>query len=384
MDLANDPSHCGSCGNTCTTPTGGSAVCVGGQCETVCPPGVQLCGNACVVETMDRANCGACGNACAATDVCRLGTCVPLASTIVASGLTLPSPIFSTFGIVGTADLVVDATNVYFVDAAGVHFVPKSGGTVKDIAPATGKPIRVAVDDTYVYWSENLAASIMRAPKDGTGMPSLVADASEPQGLVVTGGTVYWVSSSTTDFNIYAAPAGGGTASTFKTITNAVTGGLLYNGLQEIRTDGTNLYVVATVGPFAVPIAGGATTSLANGSTFTVGAVAARSGEYCGFSSGVGGSGFTCESGGVFFPFMSEEFLPDDTAVTLPECGIAYGRRTVSTTTTMGTFLVTNLGMQVGGPQYELLADGPVSMTNDGTTLYFIDTSGNIRGLPIP
>jgi hypothetical protein len=122
-----------------------------------------------VVEALEPANCGACGQACTGTDVCRLGACVPLASTLVATGLT------------GAVDLVADAVNLYFVDAAGVHFVPKTGGAVKDIAPATGNPVRVAEDGTYAYWSENMAGSIMRAPKDGSGTPSVVAAATLPQ-----------------------------------------------------------------------------------------------------------------------------------------------------------------------------------------------------------
>jgi hypothetical protein len=381
FDLANDPLHCGYCYTGCGAftggaPSGGGAwACVAGQCEALCPPGAQLCGNACVVEALDPANCGACGHYCTGTDVCRLGNCVTLASTAVVTGVT------------GGLDLVADAVNLYFVDAAGVHSVPKTGGAVTDIAPATGNPVRVAVDDTYAYWSENLAGSIMRAPKDGSGTPSVVATATTlPQGLVVVGGTVYWVSSSTADDNVYAVPATGGSAGTLTTVTDQ--GGL--GGLQEIRTDGTDLFVAAYLGVFKIAIPGGATSSFyPTGSVFTFlpGAIAARPGQECAFDTGI--DTIRCETGG--FGLVVGYVLTSDTALTLPECGIVYGRANGSPTGLSATFLVSNVEMDgqnlngdLGYPQYGLFPYAAVALTNDGPNVYFIDSTGSIRGLPIP
>ncbi|MBL8604999.1 MAG: hypothetical protein JNK72_23930 [Myxococcales bacterium] len=70
--------HCGACGRACAAPTGGTASCTAGACQSLCPAGSTLCGNRCVMLQTDVEHCGACGNRCAlpsASARCNAGSC---------------------------------------------------------------------------------------------------------------------------------------------------------------------------------------------------------------------------------------------------------------------------------------------------------------------
>ena len=70
VDLANDSSHCGACGNACSA---GGARCVEGTC--VCPEGHAVCDGACVDLAINSSSCGGCGNECPSNAWCEAGTC---------------------------------------------------------------------------------------------------------------------------------------------------------------------------------------------------------------------------------------------------------------------------------------------------------------------
>jgi len=71
-ELASDASNCGSCGTVCTE----GKLCSGSTCQ--CPPGLQVCVNACTILSADHFNCGRCGNVCQATTQCVESNCVYL------------------------------------------------------------------------------------------------------------------------------------------------------------------------------------------------------------------------------------------------------------------------------------------------------------------
>ena len=68
--------HCGACDNACA-PGQTCRPDSKGKGECVCPPGLALCGNACVNLTTDPKNCGACGNLCSVLGAAKgqVGTC---------------------------------------------------------------------------------------------------------------------------------------------------------------------------------------------------------------------------------------------------------------------------------------------------------------------
>jgi hypothetical protein len=337
------------------------------------------------VESVDRAHCGQCGRACTGTDECVLGQCVSRASTVIAAGLNVVN---DAGGQSPYVHVVLDATNVYFVDGNGVHFVPKAGGAVKDLAPAAGKPARVAVDDTYAYWSVNLGAAIMRAPKDGSGTPTLVTAATQPQGLVVDATDVFWVSNlpGAGDDNIHVAPKTGGTSTIFKS--------QLGGEVDDIITDGTFLYVAAQGGnasnptAYTIPIAadGGAGSSFAFLPAPMFGEknyLAAHPGEFCVASVATCAvndcAGIQCNVG------MYSTFAPTPdlfvSAMAMSPCALVYGELYAKKQTVVAPLRDV---MQNRRAEIQLTTDQAVAIASDGERVYVIESGGSLRSLPIP
>ena len=71
VTTANDPDHCGACGETCAT----GQKCADGECVLACPDGQQACDGGCFDVDSSRQHCGACGNACETGEVCQEGSC---------------------------------------------------------------------------------------------------------------------------------------------------------------------------------------------------------------------------------------------------------------------------------------------------------------------
>ena len=69
-DLANDPTHCGTCDGVC----GNDETCSDGVCQ--CADALERCGLSCVDPLTDPLNCGACGNTCGDEQSCQEGACV--------------------------------------------------------------------------------------------------------------------------------------------------------------------------------------------------------------------------------------------------------------------------------------------------------------------
>ena len=78
VDTTSDPANCGACGTNC-----GGNVCAAGVCATDCPPQLQQCGQSCVDVTINPFHCGACDSPCAAAQTCTAGTCQCAAGLIL-------------------------------------------------------------------------------------------------------------------------------------------------------------------------------------------------------------------------------------------------------------------------------------------------------------
>jgi hypothetical protein len=107
--------------------------------------------------------------------------------------------------------MVVDATAVYWTDGnSALRKAPIAGGGAVALAQGQAKPWGLAVDDTYVYFSDMLGGAVMRTPKGAPGTPQVVSAASSPTDVGLDATSVYWIDQ--TSNNVWKAPKSGGTA----------------------------------------------------------------------------------------------------------------------------------------------------------------------------
>jgi hypothetical protein len=103
-NLASDLANCGACANRCPTIANGAATCSGGTCGASCTSGFGDCdgdlGNGCESNfANDPAHCGSCANACStianATATCTASVCGFVCNpgfTLMAGRCVLPAP----------------------------------------------------------------------------------------------------------------------------------------------------------------------------------------------------------------------------------------------------------------------------------------------------
>jgi hypothetical protein len=171
-DTTRDVQACGACNVLCSKDPSynGIQTCSAGACmKGACLAGWATCGSACAVLSSDTANCGACGVACAAGQACQAGQCLAASSLVLASASM-------------TDDLILDGGAIFFSNQGdgSVRKVSAGGGPVTTLATGQARPVRLAADGTYVYWSSYLGGAIVRTLEDGTGTPAVIAPASSP------------------------------------------------------------------------------------------------------------------------------------------------------------------------------------------------------------
>ena len=241
--------------STCAPSCSGGKVCENLQC--VCPVAKpDVCGATCYDLQSDKAHCGSCSRSCLA-GTCNDGSCVPIT---LASGRTSPWA------------LAVNASGVYWIEASAVLGVPLAGGTVVTLASSTyvTDPVAITASPTTIYYSNsgsggsilNYRHAIMEVPVAGGGTPDEFAkarnDLSDPFGVTVVSGTVYWLDEQWQ--SIYKAAEGMGSEMPAQAHSGTSAG---YSYYGNVVVDGTNAYWGYTNGGlFKAPLSSGTRVSL--------------------------------------------------------------------------------------------------------------------------
>jgi len=179
VNTTSDPNNCLGCGNQCyQAPHTTTAACTPSGCGVgVCQAGWDNCngtvGDGCEVNTLgsDVNNCGGCGVKCIGGGTCNAGSCqYPVTElALVAGG--------------GIVEIIQDTANLYWTSVnpsgPGVYKLPKVGGSPVKIASGT-QPSGLAVDGGYVFWSEQSNQKIMKTSVDGSTTVVLSTDSIAP------------------------------------------------------------------------------------------------------------------------------------------------------------------------------------------------------------
>lgn len=88
--------------------------------------------------------------------------------------------------------LAADDTHVFWTEQNGrVRAVPKAGGVAFDVASVFGNPLELAVEATHVYWVIPEFGEVAMAPKAG-GAPSHIVGHPRAQTITFDAQHVYW------------------------------------------------------------------------------------------------------------------------------------------------------------------------------------------------
>jgi hypothetical protein len=124
--------------------------------------------------------------------------------------------------------LAVDATYVYFTQpvAGRVMRVPIAGGPAVPLATQVDGPLSLATDGLNLYWTGGKSVgSIMKLPlRDGSTAIALLTGLGRPRAIAVDGGFVYWTDlADGSVLRASTADVDGGAAGTSMRLTSGLT-----------------------------------------------------------------------------------------------------------------------------------------------------------------
>lgn len=164
----------------------------------------------------------------------------------------------------GLGGIAVDASHVYFADGNSLKRVPIAGGTVSTLAVTEHQIWQLALDDSYVYWSNTIAGSpLLRVPKAG-GAPEFLSTALEDRPpIAVDASALFWSEST----GVWRVTKTGG-------LSANLGGDALGPGSRWLALDESFAYAIECGIVMRVPKIGGSGTLLDNVCTSNVGGLA--------------------------------------------------------------------------------------------------------------
>jgi hypothetical protein len=179
----------------------------------------------CTNTMTDSANCGRCGHDCLG-GTCTAGKCSPV-RLINATGEPF--------------QVALDATYVYWSDAShggGVYKVPKTAsapGAPQMIATTSALSYYVAVDSSGAYfsWGTGGTGAVERVKATGGTQEKIVDMIDDPRGVTLDATNVYWTTNGTTKAIWKAPKAPNSTATMIVTETD---------DLEYVLVDGNTMY----------------------------------------------------------------------------------------------------------------------------------------------
>jgi hypothetical protein len=191
--------------------------------------------------------------------VCMTDTDCPSGMACVAGGCFLePAPAGPLVtGLPNPWYLALDATYVYV--SAGdspngeIVRVPIAGGPLSVVAPSQEEPQGLVVTGGTLYWVTRYGDMLSQMPVGGGSATTIAATGTWPQFLAIQGNTAIWAS----DFQVNAVALGGGTPDML--VSGTVLGVFANDATYVYWSDGSTIQ--------KVPIAGGSSTPVVTGQT---------------------------------------------------------------------------------------------------------------------